>query len=181
MDIINKTKFYFLDNFEKSKNLPYQYLARHVFKTEKWANKILSNHPEADRETVLLAVWLHDIGQIIGEDTDHAVNSENEVRLFLPQLKVAASKIGEVAHCVRAHKCTDIQPRTIEAKILAVANSVSHMTDSYYICMVNKISRDVALKKLKKDCEISLLLSEMKEEIKPFCKSWKDLLKSYPV
>ncbi len=180
MDVINKTKIYFLENFKKEQNPPYNFLDRHVFKTEKWAKEILPNHPEADREVVLLSVWLHDIGQLTGSRKDHSINSENEVRLFLPNLKISPSQIGKVSHCVRSHKCTDVLPNTIEAKILAVANSISHMTDSYYITMINKVSKKVALKKLKKDCKIIELLPEMKKEIQPFCKSWKELLDAYP-
>ncbi len=180
MDIISKTKLYFLENFKKADNPPYQYLPRHVFKTEKWVKKILEDYPEADRETVLLSVWLHDIGQIIGTRKDHAVNSADEARHFLPKLKISPARIGDVVHCVRSHKCKDVLPETLEAKILAVANSVSHMTDFYYLTMADKISKKVAMDKLKRDCESLDFLPKIKKENKRFCKAWKELLRIYP-
>jgi len=180
MDIINKTKIHFLEVFRKKENPPYIYLPRHVFETEKWVERIIQKYPEANREVVLLSVWLHDIGQIIGEDIDHAVNSENETRLFLPKIEISPERIGGVTHCVRAHKCKDIQPDTLEAKILAVANAVSHMTDFYYITMISRLSKETALNKLKRDCQIIKFLPSVEREIKPFCDAWKELLNIYP-
>lgn len=180
MDIIKKTKIHFLDTFKKKKNPPYIYLSRHVFKTEKWAKIIIRKYPEADREVVLLSVWLHDIGQVIGGEVDHSVNSENEARLFLPKIGVAPEKIGKITHCVRTHKCGDIQPNTLESKILAVANSASHMTDFYYIIMASSLSKEIALKKFKKDCQIIKFLPNIEKEIKIFCKAWKELFDIYP-
>ena len=180
MDIINKTKLHFLEIFRENENPPYTYLPRHVFEAEKWAKKIIEKYPEADREVVLLSIWLHDVGQVIGENMDHAINSEDESRLFLPKIEVSAMRIGEIAHCVRSHKCKDVQPVTLEAKILAVANSVSHMTDFYYITMISRLSKETALRKFKKDCEIIKFLPGIEKEIKHFCLAWNELLKAYP-
>lgn len=180
MNIVDKAKIYFLESFRKKEDPPYAYLPRHVFETEKWAKKIIQKYPEANREVVLLSVWLHDIGQVVGDDIDHAVNSENEAMLFLPKIEISPERIGEIIHCIRAHKCKDVQPNTLEAKILAVANAVSHMTDFYYITMTSRISKETALNKLKKDCEIIKFLSNIEKEIKPFCSAWKELLDVYP-
>jgi len=180
MNIIDKTKVHFLEIFRENKNPPYIYLPRHVFETEKWAKKILQKYSEANREVVLLSVWLHDIGQVIGKNMDHAINSEDESRLFLPKIEVSAMRIGEITHCVRVHKCKDVQPTTLEAKILAVANSVSHMTDFYYITMISRLSKETALRKFKKDCEIIKFLPELEKEIEPFCLAWSELLRAYP-
>ena len=100
--------------------------------------------------------------------------------MFLPKMEISPEKIGEVAHCARAHKCGDVQPSTLEAKILAVANAVIHMTDFYYITMVSRLSRETALNKLKKDIQIIKLLPDIEKETKPFCKAWKEILNTYP-
>ena len=180
MDIVNKTKIHFLEIFRKKENPPYVHLPRHVFETEKWAKKIIQKYLEVDREVILLSVWLQDIGQVVGGDINHAVNSENETRMFLPKMEISPERIGKIAHCVRAHKCGNVQPNTLEAKILAVANAVSHMTDFYYITMISRLSRKTALNKLKRDTKIIKLLPDIEKEIKPFCKAWKELLNTYP-
>lgn len=38
--------------------------------------KILENKPDIDKNIVFLAIWLHDIGKVVGnKKNDHAVNS----------------------------------------------------------------------------------------------------------
>ena len=180
MNIIDKTRIHFLDFFREKKDPPYAYLPKHVFEVEKWVKRIIQKYPEADREIILLSVWLHDIGQVVGEDIDHAVNSENEARLFLPKIKIFPEKIGEIVRCVRSHKCKDVQPNTLESKILAVSNAVSHMTDFYYITMISRLSKEMALSKFKKDCEIIKFLPDVERETRLFCRAWKELLSAYP-
>ena len=180
MDAVNKTKIYFLEVFRRKENPPYIHLPRHVFETERWAEKIIQKYSEVDREAVLLSVWLHDIGQVVGGNIDHAVNSENETRIFLPKIEISPKRIGKIAHCVRSHKCRDVQPNILEAKILAVANAVSHMTDSYYLTMISKLSKEIALDKLKKDTKIIKILPNIEKEMRPFCRAWKELINVYP-
>ena len=180
-EIVEKAKIHFLETFEKKKSPIYSYLPRHVAEAEKWAKKILQKYPKADEKVVLLSVWLHDIGQAIGDDNDdHAVNSENEARRFLRVIGMAPEKIEKVAHCVRTHRCKDIQPESLEAKILAAVDSVSHMTDFCYIDMISKYSKDFVLAKLKRDYRDIGLLPELQKEITSLYEAWKKLLSVYP-
>lgn len=106
----------------------------------------------ADKEIVLLGVWLHDIGHLIGNsNVDHAINSEIETRKFLSRIGYEKQKIDEVAHCVRAHRCKDIQPETIEAKIVAACDSARHMTDYIYTDIAMQGNIDKAKSKLERD------------------------------
>ena len=57
---------------------------------------------------------------------------------------------------------------------------MSYMTDFYCITMISKISKEVALKKLKKDCKMIKFLPDIGKEIKPFRNTWKELLNIYP-
>lgn len=178
--IINKAKSHFLKTFENRSCSVYPYLPRHVSEAKKWAERILENYPEADKEIVLLSVWLHDIGRAIGEENvDHAVKSEVEARRFLSQIKVAPEKIEKVAHCIRAHRCRDVQPETLEAKILAAADSTSHMTDIDYIVMFSFMPKDSIIAKLERDYRDVGLFPELQKEITPLYEAWRKLLSVY--
>jgi len=179
--IIDKAKSHFLRTFKKDRSPIYPYLTRHVVEVEKWAKKILRNHQEGDEEVVLLSVWLHDIGMAIGnKNEDHAVKSEIETRRFLSKMELSPEKIEKVAHGVRAHRCKDVQPKSLEAKILAAADSVSHMTEINYIVHLSDGLRDYALAKLERDYRDAGLFPELQKEITPLYKAWKKLLSVYP-
>ncbi|MFH1509680.1 MAG: HD domain-containing protein [Candidatus Nealsonbacteria bacterium] len=178
--IVNKTKSHFLSVFSKTKTA-YLFLPRHVAEVERWANKLLKSYTKADKEVVLLSVWLHDIGQCIGnEKDDHAVKSEKETFLFLPKLKLKPKKVNMVAHCVRAHRCKDVQPETMEAKILATADSASHMTDINYIVHMSSRPKKWILEKLERDYRDVGLSPKLKREMKPLYQAWKKLLTIFP-
>lgn len=180
-EIIEKARLYFLESFKKKKNPIYSYLPRHVVEAEKWAKNILQKYPKADKEIVLLSVWLHDIGQATGNDNnDHAVESEVETRRFLEEMRIEPEKIEKVAHCVRAHRCKDIQPKSFEAKLLAAIDSLSHMSDFCYIDTASRKSKESALAKLERDYRDAGLFPELQKEITPLYKAWKELLRVYP-
>jgi len=180
VDIIEKTKKHLLATVEKYGH-DYDYLLRHLSEAEKWAQKILDEKPEADRKIVMLSVWLHDIGQMIGDrKTDHAINSEIEAKRFLKEEGVDYIIIEKVAHCVRSHRCKDVQPETLEAKILAAADSSSHMTDIIYIDMAYEGRVEEAKQKLERDFRDKGLFPEFQEKSKPLYEAWKKLLEVYP-
>ncbi len=130
-----------------------------------------------------LAVWLHDIGQADGKyDIDHAVLSEKEVKEFLSKNQAPNDLIKRVAHCVRAHRCKDVQPKTIEAKIIAAADSVSHMTDiNYLVALKDGFSRKEVLAKLVRDYrDKNYLPKELIDEVNKLYQGWRGLLKVFP-
>ena len=57
---------------------------------------------------------------------------------FLQENGIDQTIIDQVAHCIRAHRCKDVQPQTIEAKIVAFSDSASHLFDSFYIDMAKR-------------------------------------------
>ena len=175
-----EAKAHLIDTVKKA-GPEYTYLLRHVPQVEKWANKLLDIKPEANREIVTKGVWLHDIGQVIGDkETDHAVNSELETKRFLMEQETAPDIIDQVAHCVRAHRCKDVQPNTIEAKIIAVADSASHMTDTVYVDMANRGDLLGAKEKLERDYRDVKLFPEIMDEITPLYQNWIKLLEVWP-
>ncbi len=162
-------------------NPKYSYLPRHLKQVERWAKQLVKEKPESNGEIVLLSVWLHDIGLLTGsEETDHAINSEAEARRFLPTIGVNQDVTDKVAHCVRAHRCKDVQPETTEAKILAVSDSASHMTDTVYIEMANRGEREAAMAKLERDLRDVSLFPDLRQKMTSLYEAWKNLLSVYP-
>ncbi|MEK7447540.1 MAG: HD domain-containing protein [Patescibacteria group bacterium] len=158
-------------------------LPKHLQIMGKWADKILGMYPDANPEVVRVAVWFHDIGYVDCEDydrDDHAVYSEVRALQFLQANGYSQGKLEQVAHCVRAHRCKDIQPETIEAKIIAVADSASHLTDYAYINLTQLGIKDYAMEKLERDYRDVGLLPEVKQELSPLYEAWKQLLPQFP-
>lgn len=155
------------------------YLPKHINEVEGWAQKITKDHP-VDTEVLLLSVYLHDIGHAFGDHKDHDLKSEVVAKRFLKKMGLNEDKISKVAHCIRAHRCKDVQPETIEAKILATADSLSHMTDGCYMGMVIDGKKDLALGKLERDYRDVGLFPKIKKEIAPLYRAWKKLLETYP-
>ena len=162
---------------------PYQLLP-HVEECEKWARYLLHCRPTADSQAVLLAVWLHDIGHYpIPTDVDHAVRSAARAEALLRTSGCDEALAGRVLHCVRAHRCKDVVPTTLEARILACADSASHMTDTMYFSMArdDKASNVSfrAYAKLKRDLEDIACFPEVASKLEELSAAWFRVLQAY--
>ena len=178
MDIVQKAKEYCLDVVSSHEDI--FDLKSHIPEAEKWAKLILADHPKANEEVVLLSVWLHDVSHYVGDrDSDHAVRSEKMAREFLAKEGYFADKIEKVASCVRSHRCRDIQPETVEGKIMACADSASHMTDHCYIDVMHRGRFDYASGKIERDYRDVGLFPEVQAKLTPLYNCWKKLLEEY--
>lgn len=178
--LIAAAKKHFLDMAHRS-SYPIGYIFQHMNEVEKWATWILKRYPKANRNVTLAGIWLHDIGQTFGSRSeDHAVKSGREATRFLKKIGTAPATATRIVHCARAHRCKDVQPQTIEAKIVVAADSASHFTDSVYIDIVRLTSREAALQKLERDYRDVNLLPGLRNETKPMYLAWKKLLNGIP-
>lgn len=176
---IENTKKFMRKTISKAKSDPFG-LIRHVEIVERRAKFILKSHPEADEETILLGVWLHDIGHYPADDEDHAIKGEKKAFEFLKKLKLDKDKINNVAHCVRAHRCRDVLPGSIEAKIIACADSAAHFLDFMYLDIImsykNSIKKYSALDKLERDWRDVAIFPEVKDKLEKLYLYWKQLI-----
>jgi HD superfamily phosphodiesterase len=137
-DIIEKAKAYFFTTMtEDYKENPYGLIINHVPLVEQEMKKCLKKFPEANEEIALLGVWLHDVGYYPLDGIEHAVRGEERARKFLEENNIDIYIINQVCHCVRAHRCRDVQPETLEAKLVAFSDSASHLVDSMYINLLH--------------------------------------------
>ena len=157
------------------------HLNNHLPEVEKWAVWLASRNPVADATVILLGVWLHDIGQVTGpKEVDHAVNSEVEARRFLPTIGAGPDLVEKVAHCIRSHRCKDVFPSSLEARILAAADSASHLSDNVYVLMAKRGEVDDAIAKVGRDMRDIQTFPELVEMLEPVSQAWLGLLKVWP-
>ena len=129
---------------------------------------------------VWIAVYLHDIGQIKNLSEHHKFSEKMAVD-FLKKNKADKNLIDQVAHCVRAHRCQDIQPESLEAKIIAVADSASHFTEPAYLeLLIRGSGKKYVSEKIERDYRDINLLPKFQKELEPLYKAWKNLIRVFP-
>ncbi|MEI8344079.1 MAG: HD domain-containing protein [Candidatus Moraniibacteriota bacterium] len=183
LQIVEKAEIEFEKMVSDFGSDPY-HLMPHVPEAKKWAKLMVKKYPQADEEVVLLAVWLHDLGHYpLPTEIDHAIRSEERAREFLKKENYSEEKMEKVLHCVRAHRCRDVMPETLEAKIIAFADSASHMTDTMYFVMA-KSDRENGeaprvFAKMDRDMRDLASFPEVQGELVELFEAWKVLLKAY--
>ena len=132
-----------------------------------------------------LGVWLHDIGHYpLPTEIDHAVRGEERAREFLTNEGFDRIKIERVCHCVRAHRCKDVLPETIEARIIAAADSAGHITDTaMYPSIAQKDKQNGVpfrvYAKIERDWRDLAFFPEVQTELEELHQAWKVVLKAY--
>ena len=182
-NIIEKAKENFFQIIDDFGSDPLN-LQLHVLEVEKWAKYMIKKYPKIDEEILLLSVWLHDIGHYpISTKIDHSIRSEERAKKFLKKLNYPKDKMEKVLHCVRAHRCCDVIPNSIEAKVIAFIDSASHLTDAVYFRMAKdnkeKKGKFDITKKMQNDFRELKLFPEIQKELKELFDAWKKLLKAY--
>lgn len=93
-------------------------------------SKSLARELGADQEVCEISAWLHDIIKIRG-GTVHHVKGAEEARRILQGFGFPEEKIRQIEHCIITHSSDQNHiPKSLEAKILASADALSHF-DSF--------------------------------------------------
>jgi ADP-ribose pyrophosphatase YjhB (NUDIX family)/HD superfamily phosphodiesterase len=93
-------------------------------------SKILSEKLNCDKEIVEIAAWLHDLGSVTIGREDHHITGCQIAEKKLKELNYNPDKIEKVKHCILTHRGSkNIKRETIEAEILADADSMSHFDE----------------------------------------------------
>ncbi len=81
----------------------------------------------ADKRIVEASAWLHDMGKLDGHPKEHHKYGEHECRHILIKAGYCPNDIAKIGHCILTHSSdNNYVPFTIEAKILASADGMSH-------------------------------------------------------
>lgn len=97
----------------------------HLIPTVNYAQQ-LCNELGGDKEIIILAAWLHDIGSIRHGRKDHHINGAKIAKQKLTELNYPPKKIEHICTCIHNHRGSLTNERkTIEEKIIADADTMS--------------------------------------------------------
>ncbi|MFH1072263.1 MAG: HD domain-containing protein [Nanoarchaeota archaeon] len=98
----------------------------HILPVLQYAKKLAKIY-KANQEIVELAAILHDIGRIRFGDEDHELTGARAAEKILQAQRYSEKVIAAVKECIRSHRGSkDIPLKSIEAKIIANADAMSH-------------------------------------------------------
>jgi len=97
---------------------------RHLFRVNQLA-KYLQKMEGGDRDVIIAAAWLHDIGLVHG-NANHCFKGAKMARNFLGELGIDYDTIMRIVHCIEAHD-GEIEARSLEAKVVHDADTLDKM------------------------------------------------------
>lgn len=154
----------------------------HLLGVEKFAKELLKKLPKADNEIVLLGVWLHDLQRVRGIKGDHAKMGVVEAEKVMRQFKYSEKAIKHVKEMILSHSCdTRLIPKTLEGKILASADAMSHYVNDFYLTIAVTGQRDLvsfkkwALEKIDRDYNKKIFFDFAKRMTEKRCKVLKEV------
>ena len=104
---------------------------------------LLKIYPKADRKVVLISCWLHDIAhyyaknekEILAVKKSHHIDGARIAGETLLSYKLSEEEIEKIKNCVLNHRNHEnYAPKTLEEKVVAVADALSHFRSIFYLC-----------------------------------------------
>jgi len=114
----------------------------HIKEVVAAAKDLLKEYPEADREIVIIASWLHDLGHLTARTLeevdlvkpDHHINGAKMAEEILKKYDLPKETTEKIANCILTHRAKEPHiPQTIEEKIVAVADTLAHFHSIFYL------------------------------------------------
>lgn len=145
---------------------------KHLLAVEKYAYFLLKKLPKANEEIVLLGVWLHDTQRVRGIKGDHQKEGAVEAKKIMLEYGYTADIIKKVQDIIFTHSCDSVIPATLEGKILATADAMTHYINDFYLQIATTGQRNLkdfkiwALEKLNRDYNKKIFFPFAKKEIK---------------
>lgn len=122
---------------------PLWFYDKHLLQVEKLSKQLLEKLPKADEEVVMLGVWLHDLQRIRGLKGDHQKIGANEAEKVMKNFGYDKDVIFQVKEAIMTHSCSSEMPRSLEAKILATADGMSHYYNDFFLQIAVTGQRDL--------------------------------------
>lgn len=159
------------------------FYSAHLEGVEKFAKILLKKLPKADPEIVLLGVWLHDLQRIRGIKGDHAKIGAIEAEKVMRQHQYSEEIIEHVKKMILAHSCnSQVMPKTLEGKILASADAMSHYINDFYLTIATTGKRNLtdfktwSLEKLDRDYNKKIFFDFAKKMIEKRHRILKEMM-----
>lgn len=126
MNIVNEVR----DFVEKECRKPtskygYESFTEHFIPVVSAAGK-LADELGTDKELILIAAWLHDIGSIVDGRENHHITGSKIAEKKLKELNYPPEKVEVVKKCILNHRSSLQNPReSLEEKIIAEADAMT--------------------------------------------------------
>ena len=124
--MLDQIKQQIKDECATSAGAPAWFYDAHLLEVERQAEFLLSKLPEADREAVMLGVWLHDLQRVRDIKGDHEEAGAAEAEKVLRQYDYSPETIAKVQSIILSHTCDKNQPASLEGRVLATADAMAH-------------------------------------------------------
>ena len=107
-----------------------------------YAEKLLKIYKQADRRIVIISCWLHDIAhyyargskEISAVKPTHHIDGAAIAEKFLQNYQITPTEIAAIKNCILCHRNKKpFVPKTINEKIVAVADTLSHFGSIFYL------------------------------------------------
>jgi hypothetical protein len=110
------------------------YVEHHLLIVEKIALELLSRYPEADRDLVMVLVWIHDYGKALGSSSpSEATVTEGERSLNQHNFSSGFTKtILHYVSLLDAHRRLDLSSAPTEVRIVSSADACSHLVGPFF-------------------------------------------------
>ncbi|MGM5480727.1 MAG: HD domain-containing protein [Nanobdellota archaeon] len=127
MSIVNEIKSFVETECKKpTSKYGYEPFPFHLVPMVDYAEK-LSDELGGDKEVILIAAWLHDIGSIMYGREDHHITGVKVAEEKLKELHYPTEKIELIKKCILNHRGSQQNGReSIEEKIIAEADVLSN-------------------------------------------------------
>lgn len=159
----------------------------HVLVVEKLALDLCDLYPNANRDVVTISVWFHDIGRAHGKNKDHDLYGADYARKILSKNGFDQNLIDLVSESCRTHSCSENgKPKSLEGRILATADGLSHYHNGFYLRILYSWSngntgdycdlKKKLFKKMKRDLDEKIFFDEVREKVLPMYEAWKKVV-----
>jgi len=146
----------------------------------------LAEKYKANTEVAMLGALLHDAGLAYKRESADPAGHENRsieyAKEFLPKYGYDKELIDEVVKCIDATE-PEVEPTTLEAKIVRSADAMSHMLSVHYLAKT-KFASDweggisFVEKKIKKDFS-KVCLDDERELVRPVYEYFSKIVEQY--
>ncbi len=134
-------------------------------------SKEMAKKYNANSEISWLSAILHDIARLDDLEPHEEIGAEKAYPIVLKEgfSKETAEKVKET---ILTHRCRERKPQTLEQKILATADAITHFKTPFYFWFSSISSKpfkeqlESSLEKIKRDYNEKIFFEEEKESVK---------------
>lgn len=184
---IRQIKNSLIEEIKASKHCGAWFYEEHLLVVKKLALDLCDLYPQANRDAVILSVWFHDIGRAHGHDENHDLYGADYARKILTKNNFDQDLIKLVVNSCKTHSCEkNGKPESLEGKILATADALSHYHNGHFLRIFNSWSKNSdedyhelkkkLFEKIKNDFTEKIFFTEVKQAIKPMYQAWQKIL-----